>query len=234
MLRSYFQRVRTLLNRSPADVYRTANEEVYWDHYVKRWQNSKDLRSGAYIGSDWQYADEFVARLQDRASPEKVVLDVGCGGGRIAAVSLKLFKHVHAADLSSEMLRQCQASLEGPRISFHKLDGFTLGGFADESIDLVYAHDVFVQLSSVQIYPYLAEFRRVLRRGGEGLFSCYDFNTQFEVFKKISLKFWNLRTPPYRRLHFVTEEMIRAMLADLALEIVEVHRGHFLTIAFRK
>ena len=46
--------------------------------------------------------------------------------------------------------------------------------------------------------------------------------------------FWSNRRPPiYRRLYFVTEEMLRTMLGDLETQILEVRKGRFLIVAFR-
>jgi ubiquinone/menaquinone biosynthesis C-methylase UbiE len=115
------------------------------------------------------------------------------------------------------------------------LDGFALKDFVDDSLDYVYCHDVFVQLSSIQVYPYLREIKRVLRDGGFGLVSALDIVDRFDLFKEWSLKFWNRRWPPvYRRLHFLTEEMLRAMLEDLELQVLEVRKGRFLIVAFGK
>ena len=72
----------------------------------------------------------------------------------------------------------------------------------------MYCHDVFVQLFSIQV---ISTFERL---GG---------------FKEWGLKFWNRRLPPvYMRLHFVTEEMLRAMLEDLELQVLEVRKDIFL------
>ena len=162
-------------------------------------------------------------------------LEIGCGGGRITGTAVKVFKHVYATDVSEEMLRKAGEAITAANVSFHKLDGFTLKDFPDSNIDFVYSHNVFVQLSSIQIYPYLMEIKRVLKDGGIGLVSCYDFVDQFELFKEYSLKFWNQRKPPvYRRLHFVTEEMLRTMLAYLELQVLEVRKDRFLIAAFRK
>ena len=133
------------------------------------------------------------------------------------------------------MLRKAKEAVTVPNVTFNKLDGFTLKDFADDTIDYVYSHDVFVQLSSIQVYPYLREIKRVLRDGGIGLVSALDFVGQFAMFKEWSLKFWNNRWPPvYRRVHFLTEEMLRTMLADLGLETLEVERREFVIVAFRK
>jgi ubiquinone/menaquinone biosynthesis C-methylase UbiE len=173
--------------------------------------------------------------LKKYSSPEKTALELGCGGGRITATGVKLFKHVYATDISAEMLRKAKEAIAAENVSFHKLDGFTLKDFGDNTIDYVYSHDVFVQLSSIQVYPYLSEIKRVLKDGGIGLVSALDFVGQFAMFKEWSLKFWNNRWPPvYRRVHFVTEEMLRTMLSDLELQTLEVQKRSFVIVAFSK
>ncbi len=216
------------------DITQAVNEESFWDFYVRKWEESPVDNGAKYVGTEWKYEDEFVGLLRKYASPDQEALEVGCGGGRITATGVTLFKHVYAADLSAEMLRKSKQALEGSAVSFHKLDGFTLDAFADSSLDFVYSHDVLVQLSSMQIYPYFIEMARVLKPGGMGLASCYDFTDRFDLFKETSLRLWNRRQfPVVRRLHFMTEEMLRTMLTGL-LTVVEVHRGRFLTVAFRK
>jgi ubiquinone/menaquinone biosynthesis C-methylase UbiE len=211
------------------------NEELFWDRYVHEWETSDKNNDLLYLGTEWKFEEDFLSLLQKYASSEKEAVEIGCGGGRITATGVKLFKHVYATDISAEMLRKSKEAITAPNVSFHKLDGFALKDFADNTIDYVYAHDVFVQLSSIQVYPYFMEIGRLLKDGGIGLVSCYDFVDQFRLFKQWSLKFWNERRfPVYRRLHFVTEEMLRAMLSDLGLEILEVQKRRFLIVAFRK
>jgi ubiquinone/menaquinone biosynthesis C-methylase UbiE len=235
---NYLRNLRRLIGlardiRSNANL--AVNEELFWNQYVSNWEKSETNKNVRYLGTEWKYADDFLSLLQKYASSEKEALEIGCGGGRITSTGVRLFKHVYAADLSNEMLRKCKDAIRAPNVSFHKLDGFTLQDFADGTIDNVYSHDVFVQLSSLQVYPYFSEIKRVLKDGGIGLISCYDFVDQFELFKEWSLKFWNQRRPPvYRRLHFVTEEMLRTMLGDLELQVLEVRKDRFLIVAFCK
>lgn len=211
------------------------NEELFWDQYVKDWEKSDRNRSQSYLGTEWKNEEDFVSLLRKYSSQEKNALEIGCGGGRITASGVQLFKHVYATDVSEEMVRKAKRSIKAANVSFHKLDGFTLNEFSDQSIDYIYSHDVFIQLSSIQVYPYLREVKRVLRTGGIGLISFYDFVGQFELFKEWSLKFWNERKLPiYRRIHFVTENMIYAMLTDLRLDLIEAQNRRFLIVAFRK
>lgn len=235
---NYFSKLGKFLRAArqvSRDINHAANEELFWDQYVKDWEKAEKFKNGKYVGSEWKFEEDFLSLLQKYAAPEKEALEIGCGGGRITATGVKLFKHVHAADFSEEMLRKARKTVAGPAVSFHKVDGFTLKDFSDSSLDFVYSHDVFVQLSSLQVYPYLMEIQRVLKPGGVGLVSFYDFVEQFEMFKQTSLKFWTQRVfPVYRRLHFLTEEMLRAMLLDIGLQILEVQKRRFLSVAFRK
>jgi ubiquinone/menaquinone biosynthesis C-methylase UbiE len=211
------------------------NEELFWDQYVQEWEKSDRNKAQPYLGNEWKNEEDFLSLLEKYSSREKNALEIGCGGGRITARGVKLFKHIYAADLSEEMLRKSRQAVASTNVTFHKLDGFTLNDFSDGMVDHVYSHDVLVQLSSIQIYPYLREIKRVLKAGGVGLVSVYDFVDQFELFKQWSLKFWNERKlPVYRRLHFVTEEMLRVMLADLGFQVLEAQRKKFLIVAFRK
>ncbi|MGE5305792.1 MAG: class I SAM-dependent methyltransferase [Alphaproteobacteria bacterium] len=224
-----------LARDSRHNVNLAVNEELFWNQYVHEWEKSDKNNNLGYLGAEWKYEEDFVSLLQKCASSQKEALEIGCGGGRITATGVKLFKHVYAADISAEMLRKSKEAITASNVSFHKLDGFTLKEFADATIGFVYSHDVFVQLSSIQVYPYLREIKRVLKPRGIGLVSCYDFVDQFELFKQWSLKFWNeRRVPVYRRLHFLTEEMLRAMLSDLGMETVGIQKRRFLIVTFRK
>jgi ubiquinone/menaquinone biosynthesis C-methylase UbiE len=226
--------VRHLLRRSGIDINAAANEEAFWNHYVKAWESSGSLNKGEFVGSEWNHEEDFISLLTKYASLDEEALEIGCGGGRITSTAVTLFKHVYAADISVEMLRKCSEAVTAPGVSFHKLDGFTLKEFADSSVDVVYSHDVFVQLSSVQAYPYFIEMARVLKKGGIGLVSCYDFADRVDLFKETSLRLWNQRKHPVsRRLHFMTEEMIRVMLGDL-FEVLEIDKRRFMTVAFRR
>jgi len=87
----------------------------------------------------------------------------------------------------------------------------------------------------LQVYPYLKEIKRVLKKGGIGLISFYNFKGHFELFKEMSLNSYKNRTfPSHMRVHFITEEMFNMMLEDVGMEIVEVDKTHFLVVAFRK
>ena len=223
--------------RSPRKILQSlsyiTNDEVYWDAYVQDWRRSNNGTS--QLGSEWKHEETFLKALTQYSSPKHTALEIGCGGGRITARACKLFKGVHAADISKEMLNQCRKSVPDSNVSYHKLDGFTLGEFADASIDLVYSHDVFVHFSVHQVYTYFQEIRRVLKKGGHCIISFYDFRISYPLFKDMSQKFYNQRRfPPHMRVHFVTKEAVGLMLKDLHFKLVASHSRDFLVVVCRK
>lgn len=211
------------------------NNGAFWDRYVLDWEASEENRALPRVGNEWKNEEIFLSLLKKYSSPERTALEIGCGGGRITSSAVEWFKHVHAGDVSREMLRKNREGLLHTNVSFHLLDGFTLGEFADESLDCVYSHDVFVHFSSLQVYPYLAEIKRVLKRGGVAVLSFYNLPVHFELFKTMSQQFARAHVyPPHMRVHFVTEEMITLMLQDLSLKVEETDRTNFLIPVIRR
>jgi SAM-dependent methyltransferase len=212
----------------------SVNDDYYWDDYVRNWEES-EFAGMEFLGDEWRGPEVFLSLLKKYSNPTMTSLEIGCGAGRITAKAANHFKLVHAGDVSREMLRKCEESVEAPNVRYYKLDGFTLKEFGDESLDFVFSHDVFVHFSSLQVYPYLAEIKRVLRPGGTAIISFFGFSLYFAYFRKVSLDFWSRRMfPTGMREHFITEEMVGIMAKDLDIEIVETNREAFLVVVFRK
>jgi hypothetical protein len=93
---------------------------------------------------------------------------------------------------------------------------------------------VFVHFSSLQVYPYLLEIRRVLKPGGVGLISFYNFPRHFDLFKEMSIGYAKAHVyPPHMRVHFLTHEMLALMLADAGLREAEIDTANFLISVFQ-
>jgi ubiquinone/menaquinone biosynthesis C-methylase UbiE len=124
---------------------------------------------------------EIIAQLElwNVISPTKVVLDIGCGIGRIAAELAPRVKEVHGIDVSGRMietaLRRC-AALSNVRLM--KSSGRDLREFADESVDAAIAVDTFPYLNQsgrALVSTFFAESARVLRRGGDLVILNYSY-----------------------------------------------------------
>jgi SAM-dependent methyltransferase len=113
-----------------------------------------------------------LAAVGAHVQPGDVVLDLGCGVGRLTRVLAQNASHVHALDVSAEMLEQAR-ELNGhlTNVTWHHGDGTTLHPVADESVDAVVSHVVFQHIPDPQItLGYVREMGRVLRPGGWAAF----------------------------------------------------------------
>jgi ubiquinone/menaquinone biosynthesis C-methylase UbiE len=224
-----------VLHNLRENVRNVVNDDYYWDRYARDWRDSARGDAHEVLGGEWKNEEIFLEMLRRYGSRDQVALEIGAGGGRITIPAVEIFRHVHAADVSREMLRQVRETVAAANLTLHRIDGFTLEPFADASLDFVFSHDVFVHFSSLQVYPYFAEIRRVLKPGGTALISFYNFVRHFDEFRRMSMRFWSgRRFPPHMRVHLLTEEMLRTMLDDLQLDVVEIDTENFLIVAFRK
>jgi ubiquinone/menaquinone biosynthesis C-methylase UbiE len=141
-----------------------AQENAYW--YVSSYgpyeeRNLADFwSSGSLIWRDLKVA------LNYEPGPNDIVVEIGCGVGRLTRAMAPEVGTIHALDLSAEMLARAQALGLG-NVSFHQSDGQSLAGLPDNHAHLVLAYCVFQHLPSDEVLgDYLREMVRVARPGG--------------------------------------------------------------------
>jgi SAM-dependent methyltransferase len=128
----------------------------------------------------WAGGEEVVATLLERLELEltstDVAVDLGCGVGRLTRALAARAGHVHAVDVSAEMLARARAlNPELGNVTWHRGDGATLRVLGDASADAVVSHVVFQHLPDPQLtYGYVREMGRVLRPGGWAAFQVSD------------------------------------------------------------
>ena len=113
--------------------------------------------------------EETLRFLQDSVGigNEDVVLEIGCGIGRVGKVVAPLCRKWIGCDVASNMLSITAERLKGlSNVELVEISGYNLGGVADASVDVVYCTVVFMHLESWDRYNYISEAFRVLRTGG--------------------------------------------------------------------
>jgi SAM-dependent methyltransferase len=128
------------------------------------------------IARFWSEGDADLHKLLEaagkRVDSADVVLDIGCGLGRLTRALAARASEVWALDVSDEMLnraRRYNAHLS----NVHWLlgDGQSLEGMDDESVDGIVSLVVFQHIPDPSVViAYVAEMGRVLRRGGWAAF----------------------------------------------------------------
>lgn len=111
--------------------------------------------------------------------PDRRVLEIGCGIGRLALALAPEVEHVLGLDVSGEMIAEARRRGAGiPNARFEQSSGEDLRGVANASVDLVLAADVFPYLvaSGPDLASrHIAEAARVLRPGGALLILNFSY-----------------------------------------------------------
>lgn len=144
-----------------------ASSRKFWD-----WSN-------AATGLPQNYPDEEVVRfLMPHKGKPLVVLDLGAGTGRNSGVIVDLGMRAICTDYSLNGLNYIASRYAGRTIETCLVD-FTAGQlpFADESVDLVVAIQIFDHLLKGQARQLASEAGRVLKRGGQMLATLFTTNT---------------------------------------------------------
>jgi ubiquinone/menaquinone biosynthesis C-methylase UbiE len=122
--------------------------------------------------ADWQdQAREVVTQMLSGVPVDVrsgVVLEIGCGVGRITAVLAERAREVIALDVSPRMLELARQNVGGlANVRLTPGDGTTLGGVVDASVDLVFSAFTLQHLPDKSlVFGYLSDVARVLRPGG--------------------------------------------------------------------
>ena len=141
-----------------------AAENPYW--YVSSYGSyaKRDLaefwQAGRRIWQDLRHTTGYTPRHSH------VVVEVGCGIGRLTRAIAADVAHVHAFDISEGML--ALARVAGPvNATFHPGHGDSLVGMPSGAADLAVAYCVFQHLPSLTVLArYVTEMGRVLKPGG--------------------------------------------------------------------
>lgn len=143
------------------------------EDYVEFWERSAKTDAIKAI-ADTADAESFEhsgigdARTVLALAPEQaVVLEIGCGIGRVLQHLASGCREVHGVDISREMVAKGAERLAHlPNVHFHHGNGYDLGNFADATFDLVYSAYVFQHMPKTIAFNYMTEACRVLKPDG--------------------------------------------------------------------
>ena len=144
-----------------------AREDAFYfvDNRIKYKDPAEEERFWEMGRSD---LDKLLGAVDIGLEPEWVVVEIGCGVGRLTRVVAERAGAVKAVDVSAEMLSIAQnenATLAN--VEWILGDGVSLAGVDDGVADAVVSHVVFQHIPDPQItLGYIREVGRVLRSGG--------------------------------------------------------------------
>jgi len=99
---------------------------------------------------------------------DKLMLDIGCGIGRMTRAFADMFSEAYGVDFSTELIKLAMEFNEDkPNLFFRTNNGIDLSIFDDNLFDFVFSWSVFMHITDVNIIEsYIREIGRVLRPGG--------------------------------------------------------------------
>lgn len=167
---------------------------------------------------------------------EHVVLEIGCGVGRIGRALAPRCKQWIGCDISQKMLDLAQTELfDLPNTSFVELESCDLAPISDQSVDRVYCSAVFMHLDEWDRFAYVKEAYRVLRDEGVCYFDNLNLagDTGWKIFEDIS-KISPLRRPPNISKTSTAEELT-TYLKRANFQNVKAYPGeHFVAVVGTK
>ncbi|BCS31507.1 hypothetical protein TBR22_A07080 [Luteitalea sp. TBR-22] len=145
--------------------------------YKRTWQHLSESESDAkmFVASTtdeqtFERSAAYTRGLLERfvgLHASDVVLEIGCGVGRIAPEVAPLVKTWIGTDISANMLGHAKRRLATlPNVRLVELADVGLAEIPDASVDVVYCTVVFMHLYEWDRYKYVTEAHRVLKPGG--------------------------------------------------------------------
>ncbi len=143
------------------------NARYYVATGKEQWTDDEFFESGRRAVSE-QILNDMENICQGKPPSEMVVLEIGCGAGRITRALSEVFGEVHAVDVSGEMVELAKRALAGrPNAFVYQNNGKDLGVIPPRVYDFAFSMIVFQHIPSREvIYSYVSEVHRLLRPGG--------------------------------------------------------------------
>ena len=110
---------------------------------------------------------EFAEELKKFVEPNSVVLDIGCGIGRVEKFLAPYCKEIHGVDVSGKMIKLARKRINYKSAYFHKNNGKDLSIFPDWTFDFVFSVAVFQHIEKEDACFYLMEIYRILKKNGK-------------------------------------------------------------------
>lgn len=189
---------------------------------------SEEVAMAQAVGAEFHAigALEFLLLKQEGMLPHSIVIDAGCGSGRLALKLKDYLSSVYVGiDVVPDLFQYAERLCNRPDWRFYTAPGTNIPE-PDASADFIVFFSVFTHLLHEETYRYLQDSVRVLKPGGKIVFSFLEYAIPshwnvFNVFENSVLD-----TNPDKVLNqFIDRDMIRGFAERLHLEVLSITDG---------
>jgi ubiquinone/menaquinone biosynthesis C-methylase UbiE len=135
----------------------------------------------------WKTGEQDASRLLRFIDNSSIVLDVGCGIGRVMRFIAPECREIIGVDTSSLILRRAKRELDNfKNCHFYRHDFKTFNAFPNDSFDLIYSFFTLQHMEKEDAYLCLRRMQHFLKPGGSMYLQFPDFTTDhyFSLFEE--------------------------------------------------
>lgn len=125
--------------------------------------------------------DAYFRKYFDQLDLENVV-ELACGRGRHVPQYIEKAGHITLVDILEKNIEFCKERFKNfNKLSYYVNNGFDLRQISDESQTSLFSYDAVVHFEMLDIFNYLRETHRILRREGMALFHHSNNTESYKV-----------------------------------------------------
>jgi 2-polyprenyl-3-methyl-5-hydroxy-6-metoxy-1,4-benzoquinol methylase len=175
------------------------------------------------VGSErefWASGKKDASKLYRFIDDKSIVLDVGCGIGRVMKFMAPCSREIHGVDTSALILRRAKQELNGlVNCHFHRCDFRKCGIFSGNSFDFIYSFYTLQHMEKEDAYLCLKRMQLLLKKTGFLYLQFPDFTSDhyfslFEEYAKSGSKYGS-------RVRFYTKPEIERLFKGARIRILE-------------
>ncbi len=150
----------------------------FWDKIAERYSNQPIADEAAY--------QKKLQVTREYFQPDMEVLEIGCGTGSTAITHAPYVKHIHAIDISSNMIEIAQGKADARNIENITFERSTIDEFSvqDQTMDVVLGLSILHLLDNKE--EVIANIYKMLKPGGIFVSSTVCLGDTMKFFKFIA------------------------------------------------
>lgn len=178
------------------------------------------LRGGENERQFWKTGEQDASRLLRFIDDSSIVLDVGCGIGRVMRFIAPYCKEINGVDTSSLILRRAKHELSRfKNCHFYRQDFKRFDALPHDSVDLIYSLYVLQHMEKEDAYICIKRMQRLLKPNGTIYLQFPDFTADhyFALFEKYAM----CDSKYGARVRAYTKPEIEKLLKGAKIRIIE-------------